>query len=181
MKANRIESIINSLVLAAGCTIGGLSVFGQQSEISYPVPLQVRVESFRWYAEPIAQTPVRIPERYRNGVPERPPEKDPYRFVYEIRMRNLTHKDILSVTLKYDLFDRLSGELMSSREFTSDERIKAYGRKTVLCVSRVPPTHVIDTALLLLNNQQPYKESVSITSITFREYKKGRSVRKKTN
>ena len=98
---------------------------------------QVKVESFDWYSTSEIAEPRLIKNYYRRGLPEGESanfpnenssrQKDPEKFIYRIRLRNRSDKEIVSVVWHYEFVNPLTKERTATLEFESRERIKPRG------------------------------------------------------
>jgi hypothetical protein len=171
------------------CSIAAISISAQSlPESTGQISSKVKIESFDWYATSDVPGSPKIRNYYRRGgLPEGesanfPPAenssraKEPEKFIYRIRIRNLSDKEIASIVWRYEFFNPLTKELAASLEFESRVRVKPRRRKTLYGESFSPPAQTIDISLLLLNKKQPFLESINVKSVTFKE-----SAKKNTN
>lgn len=182
------RTFFNSTVLTLCYSLVVFTGNAQQTEQDRQTSSPVMIESFDWYATRDAPEPT-IKYSYRRGLPEgesanfpsqnSSPAGKPEQFIYRLRIRNLSEREIISVAWRYEFFDPLTKELMARLEFESRARIRPRRRKTLYAVSVSPPTKTIDVRLLLLHKKQPYLESATIRTLVFGEAsKKNRSSRR---
>lgn len=158
-----MKSIIFNLTVLMPCFLCAVfNIFAQQAEPDWQTLSQVKIEYFHWYSEREAAEPLAIKNYYRRGclpigesanfpIENSARQKEPEKFIYRIKIRNLSEKEIVSVVWRYESFNPLTKELAASLEFKSRVRIEPHRRKTVYGESFSPPTQTIDVNLLLLN------------------------------
>lgn len=169
----------SSTILIIGCWLATINIFAQPSEPEKQISAQIKIEFFDWYAEREAAEPTAMRNYYRRGLPEgktsnlpaenSAPPKDSEKFIYRLRLRNLTEKTIEAVVWRYEFFNPLTKKLAASLKFISRARIKPHRRKTLSIESFSPPAQTVDVNLLLLNKEQPFLESANVTSAVFAE------------
>ena len=173
-------TLLNFTVLMLCCLLSVISISAQQSgRGERQILSQIEIKHFDWYLQQEAAEPQATKNYYRRGVPQGETSNVPSenslrqneskKFIYRIRIRNLSDKEIASVVWRYEFFNPLTREPMKSLEFESRVRIKPGKQKTIYVESFSPPTQTIDVNLLYLNEKQPFLESTSIKSVVFKE------------
>jgi len=138
----------------------------------------IKVENFAWYYERQADKPNKI-RRYPFGLPEGKsmnfPDPDESRqkstdkFIYRIRVLNLSDREIGDLEWRYDFVNPLTKEIAASHRFWSPIRIKPKRRKMVSAEGSSPPTTTVPAGLFRLNKDHPYLETATVISLTLRE------------
>ncbi|HEX8734508.1 MAG TPA: hypothetical protein VF721_04245 [Pyrinomonadaceae bacterium] len=171
--------LLNFTVLMLCCLLSAISISAQQSERNERQILsQIEIEHFDCYLQRETAEPQMIKNYYKRGaaqgeISNLPSENfsrqnESQKFIYRIRIRNLSDKEIASVSWRYEFFNPLTKETTESLEFESRVRIKPGKRKTIYVESFSPP-QTVDVNLLFLNEKQPFLESTSVKSVVFKE------------
>ena len=185
-------TILNLTVMLLCFSLPVIDIGAQPPEAERPVSSQVKIESFDWYAERDVGDLVRLKNYYRQGLPEGrsanfPAEdssrrKDSEKFIYRLRISNLSANEIVAVVWRYEFVNPLTGEPAASLEFESRVRIKPSQRKTIYAESFLPPVPVVDVNWLLLDKKNPFLESAAVQSVVFKEITvKNKNIKGKKN
>jgi hypothetical protein len=154
-----------------------IDISAQRTESERQISSQIKIEDFAWYLESRGgETPIpksyygrNLPEGKSANIPtdNSLPSAKTENFIYRVRIRNLSDREISLVVWRYQFFNSITGELAASLEFESRARIKPNKRKTLYAETLSPPAQVVDARLLLLSPKQPFKESVRVESLVF--------------
>jgi hypothetical protein len=172
---NRILSG-SAILMVSFCAVV-IDISAQTASRERPLSSHVKIESFDWYSQSEVGAPRLFKNFYGRSQPEgksanfptehSAPDGKAEKFVYRVRVRNLSDREISSVAWRYQFFNPLTGELTTDFEFESRTRIKPNRRKTLYGETFSPPAQVVAVRLLLLNPKQPFKESVTVESLVF--------------
>jgi hypothetical protein len=154
-----------------------IDISAQQTGPAQRISSQIKIESFDWYLQSDGGKTRTLKNYYGRNLPEgksaniptdnSSPTGKAEKFIYRIRIRNLSDKEISSVVWRYQFFNPITGELVASLEFESRARIKPNKRKMLDAETVSPPARVVDARLLRLNPKQPFKESAAVESLAF--------------
>ena len=166
-----------SAILTICFWAAAIDISAQQTEPARQISSQIKIESFDWFLQSDAGKTRALKNYYGRNLPEGKSANIPTdnssttgkaeKFIYRIRIRNLSDKEISSVVWRYQFFNPITGELVASLEFESRARIKPNRRKTLYAETLSPPARAVDVRLLLLNPKQPFKESAAVESLAF--------------
>ncbi|HLM00934.1 MAG TPA: hypothetical protein VK400_07740 [Pyrinomonadaceae bacterium] len=174
------KTSLNFTILMLCWLLSVVNISAQQSELDARQNLsQIKIEHFDWYLQPETAEPKAFKNYYRRGAPQgettnfpsenSSAQNESEKFIYRIRIRNLSDKEITSIVWRYEFFDPLTKKAAQSLEFESRVRIKPGKRKTIYVESFSPPAQTINVNLLFLNAKQPFLESTAVKSVVFKE------------
>lgn len=103
-------------------------------------------------------------EREEKQKPSPPPR---YVFEYKIAILNTTAKAIKEIDWDYIFTDRVTGDILGHREFTSVEKVAAGKRKELKITVSSPPTKRVSVHSLGKNEHDGVVENVVISRILY--------------
>ena len=88
-------------------------------------------------------------------------------YVYELKLRNDSSKEISAVTWEYVFFTPDTGQEVGRRKFESKERIAGGKVRNLVMRSAIPPTGTFNAAQAASKSPEKYSEKIVIQSVEY--------------
>ena len=88
-------------------------------------------------------------------------------YVYELKLRNDSSKEISAVTWEYVFFAPDTGQEVGRRKFESKERIAGGKVRNLVMRSAIPPTGTVNAAQAAPKSPEKYSEKIVIQSVEY--------------
>jgi hypothetical protein len=88
-------------------------------------------------------------------------------YVYEVKLRNASGKDISSITWEYVFLEIDSDKEVGRRRFESNEPIARGKTRDLVMRSAVPPTGTIDASKANIKTSEKYSQKIVILSVEY--------------
>ena len=100
---------------------------------------------------------------------KKPPKPPRYIFMYKLTVDNVGAKAIKEMDWDYIFSDRVTGEILGRREFTSDDKIGPGKRKELIVTVPNPPTQRVSVYALGKDEHAGIAESIEIVRILYED------------